>query len=159
MLIRSAALAQVGGFDERFWGYCEDADLCLRIERAGFAIGVVVEALANQDPGGAKRPGPWAYLLARNGLAFAERAAGRRGVAMGMARAARLAISELARTLARASGLRPGRAADTWAVAVGTVRGVVDFWRRRWGPPPRDLPGGGDLKNLAAPGGESGDGG
>jgi N-acetylglucosaminyl-diphospho-decaprenol L-rhamnosyltransferase len=151
MLIRSEALAKVGGFDERFWGYCEDAELCLRVQRAGFAIGVVVDALADQAPGGAKRPGPWAYLLARNRLAFARRAAGGRGVVTGLRYGSWLVLSELARTLARATPLRPGRPAETWAVAVGTARGMVDFARRRWGPPPTNLPGAGDLKNLAAP--------
>jgi GT2 family glycosyltransferase len=151
MLIRAQALARVGCFDERFWGYCEDADLCLRIARAGFGVGVVLEAQADQAPGGAKRPGPWAYLLTRNGLAFARRARGARGVVATLARAGGLVGSELARTLARLTGLRPGAPMETWPVAVGAARGVVDFLRGRWGPPPR-LPGGGDMRNLE-PGG------
>ena len=148
MLIRAEALAGAKGFDERLWGYCEDADLCLRIARAGYGIGVVLDAVADQAPGGAKRPGPWAYLLTRNGLAFAERARGRRGLAATLLRAGGLVLSELARTLARLTPLRPGNPADTWAVAVGSARGTLDFLRHRWGPPPGDLPGGGDLKNL-----------
>jgi GT2 family glycosyltransferase len=152
MLLRATALERAGGFDERFWSYCEDADLCLRIARAGCGVGVVVGALAEQAPGGAKRPGPWAYLLTRNGLAYARRFAGARGLLSGTARALRNASLELARALARASGLRPGPAGERWAVAVGTVRGTVDFFRGRWGPPPR-LPGAGDLRNVAAPGG------
>jgi GT2 family glycosyltransferase len=148
MLIRAEALRTVGEFDERLWSYCEDADLCLRIGRGGFAIGVVPEAVADQEPGAAKRPGPWAYLRARNGLAVAGRAAGRRGVLAGLLRWGGLALSELARTLARSTPLRPGDPAATWPVAVGTLRGIADFLRGRWGPPPTDLPGGGDLKNL-----------
>lgn len=151
MLLRATALERAGDFDERFWGYYEDADLCLRIARAGFGVGVVVGALAEQAPGGAKRPGPWAYLLTRNGLAYARRFAGARGLLSGTARALRNASLELARALARASGLRPGPAAERWAVAVGTFRGAVDFFRGRWGPPP-SLPGAGDLRNVAGPG-------
>lgn len=155
LLVRSEALAAAGEFDERLWSYCEDADLCLRIARAGFGVGVVLDAVADQEPGAAKRPGPWAYLRARNGLAVSRRLAGGRGVAAGLARWGGLALSELARTLARLTPLRPGDPAATWPVAVGTVRGILDFLRGRWGPPPAGLPGGGDLKNVAPPAGEA----
>jgi GT2 family glycosyltransferase len=156
MLIRSDAMQAVGGFDERLWSYCEDAELCLRARRAGFGVGVVLDAIADQAPGAAKRPGPWAYLRARNGLAYSQRLAGRRGAAGAMLSWGGLALSELARTLLRLTPLRPGRPAETWPVAVGTVRGIADFLRGRWGPPPR-LPGGGDLKNVTPPSG-TGDG-
>ena len=36
MLIRRAALEQVGGFDERYWMYMEDLDLCFRFAQAGW---------------------------------------------------------------------------------------------------------------------------
>jgi GT2 family glycosyltransferase len=36
MLIRRAALQQVGGFDERYWMYMEDLDLCYRFAEAGW---------------------------------------------------------------------------------------------------------------------------
>ena len=38
MLARSEALDAVGGFDERFFVYSEEVDLCLRIRRAGWSI-------------------------------------------------------------------------------------------------------------------------
>lgn len=151
MLLGGAALRRVGDFDERLWSYAEDADLCLRIARAGFPVAVVLDAVADQAPGAAKRPGPWAYLRARNGLAVARRRAGGRGVVAGLLAWGGLALTELARTLARLSGVRPGSPAATWPVAVGTARGMVDFLRGRWGPPP-PLPGGGDMKNLTPPG-------
>jgi N-acetylglucosaminyl-diphospho-decaprenol L-rhamnosyltransferase len=147
MLLRTDALRAVGGFDERFWGYAEDADLCLRVRRAGFGVGVVLDAAADQDSGAAKRPGPWAYLITRNGLAYAKRSAGTGTVVRLGAKTALYALREVARSLARAVRVRPGRAADTWAVAVGRARGMVDFARGRWGPPPR-LPGAGDLTNA-----------
>jgi N-acetylglucosaminyl-diphospho-decaprenol L-rhamnosyltransferase len=154
MLIRADALARTGGFDERFWSYCEEAELCLRVKRAGFAIGVVVEALGDQAPGGTNRPGPWAYLMTRNGAAYAQRAVGPRGVAFVSVRACYQALLELARAAVRLTPLRDGSVADPWAAAVGTLRGLLDFYRRRWGPPP-PLPGGGDVSNVAPPpGGE-----
>ena len=36
MLIRRAALEQVGGFDTRYWMYMEDLDLCYRFAEAGW---------------------------------------------------------------------------------------------------------------------------
>ena len=38
MLARREALQSAGHFDERFFLYCEETDLCLRIKRAGFEI-------------------------------------------------------------------------------------------------------------------------
>ncbi len=159
MLIRADALAQTGGFDERFWGYCEDADLCLRIVRAGFLVGVVVGSWADQAPGAAKRPGPWAYLLTRNGAAYAQSFAGIRGVSFMTGRAALLALFELLRIAVRMTPLRDGSLAVPWAVAVGRVRGMLDFFRGRWGPPPAGLPGTGDMQNVASISWEAGDGG
>jgi GT2 family glycosyltransferase len=150
MLLRTELLRRVGGFDERFWAYCEDADLCLRACRAGFPAGVVRAAEADQAPGGTKRPGPWAYLTTRNGAAYAHRARGLRGLSFFSARALLIVAENLARALARLGRLRRGPPADPWAVAVGTGRGLLDLARGRWGPPPR-LPGAGDLRNVAGP--------
>jgi N-acetylglucosaminyl-diphospho-decaprenol L-rhamnosyltransferase len=151
MLIRAEALRRVGGFDERFWGYTEEADLCLRIGRAGYRVGVVVAARADQDPGGPKRPGPWAYLLTRNQLAYARRSVGVPGVLYIGARALGVIAYELFRALLRATPLRPGSPAEPWAVAVGMTRGIADFARGRWGPPPTSLPGASDMTNLEPP--------
>jgi hypothetical protein len=38
MFIRKNVLTQVGGFDERYWMYFEEVDLCLRIKRKGWKI-------------------------------------------------------------------------------------------------------------------------
>ncbi len=155
MLIRADALAQTGGFDERLWSYCEEADLCLRVARAGFRVGVVPAALGDQMPGGTNRPGPWAYLMTRNGAAYAYRAVGSRGAAFIAVRAVYNALEELVRAAIRLTPLRSGSVADPWAAAVGTLRGLLDFYRRRWGPPP-PLPGSGDVSNVGPPAGDDG---
>jgi GT2 family glycosyltransferase len=148
MLLRRVALEAGGRFDERFWGYCEESDLCLRIQRAGMKIGVAVEAVADQDPGGMKRPGAWAYLLTRNGIEYARRAVGLRGVIALEARALQSVAVNLLRAFVRLFRKRPGGPGMPWAIAVGTFRGGVDFLRRRWGPPPPGLPGMGDVANA-----------
>lgn len=45
MLIRSELMRQMGGFDESFFVYGEDQDLCLRIRKAGYQIGYIDTAL------------------------------------------------------------------------------------------------------------------
>ena len=46
LLVRRSAFEEVGGFDEEFFLYFEDADLCLRLQRAGFRQRLVAEARA-----------------------------------------------------------------------------------------------------------------
>ncbi|MBN1270303.1 MAG: glycosyltransferase family 2 protein [Kiritimatiellae bacterium] len=38
LMVRRSVLDQVGGFDEYFFAYCEETDLCCRIRRAGYEI-------------------------------------------------------------------------------------------------------------------------
>lgn len=41
MLVRARAFAEVGGFDERYFMYCEDADLCVRLWHSGHGVELV----------------------------------------------------------------------------------------------------------------------
>jgi GT2 family glycosyltransferase len=148
MLVRAEAIERAGEFDERFWAYCEESELCLRIRRAGLRVGVVPAAVADQDPGGEKRLGAWSYLLTRNGAEYARRAAGTKGAVLAVARSAGFVAVNLARMVARTGRRRPGGIREPWVLAVGTAWGTVDFLRRRWGPPPRRLPGTGDVGNV-----------
>lgn len=153
MLIRSDLLRRTGGFDERFWSYCEDAELCLRATRLGWSVGVVPDALLEQSPGGSKRPGSWAYLITRNGAAYVRRARGLFGLGCLLTRSGFGVIRDLLRAGARRLGLRDGDPSEPWALAIGAARGAFDFMRGRWGPPP-SLPGAGDLRNLSPPPGD-----
>lgn len=67
-LYRSDMLKEIGGFDEDFFSYCEDADLGLRARLAGwkaaFARGAVVRHLYSQT--GGKYSGFKAYHIERN---------------------------------------------------------------------------------------------
>ena len=55
MLCRTAALAKVGGFDERYFLYWEDADLCRRLRSKGYSIGYVPTATVVHAVGGSTR--------------------------------------------------------------------------------------------------------
>ncbi|MGH9153752.1 MAG: glycosyltransferase family 2 protein, partial [Acidimicrobiales bacterium] len=57
LLVRRAAFEAVGGFDERFWLYGEEADLCRRFWAAGWSVRHVPEAVATHV-GGASGDGP-----------------------------------------------------------------------------------------------------
>lgn len=57
LCVDRASFEQVGGFDERFFLYSEDADLCRRLRAAGFSV-VYDPAAAAQHEGGASAPAP-----------------------------------------------------------------------------------------------------
>ena len=63
MLIRHEAFAQVDGFDERYFMYCEDFDLCARLRLAGWKLqaepSVTVVHLAQRASQAALRPLLW----------------------------------------------------------------------------------------------------
>lgn len=114
LVARQACLQDVGLFDERFFAYCEEADLALRARGRGWISGQVWGAGARNT--GLGSVGISEYLQARNTLHLVRRWFGpyRAGVRLGLEVPA--AISS-----------RPSRLA------------VRDFIAGRWGPPPSDL--------------------
>ena len=64
MLWRAAALAEVRGFDERFFMYFDDVDICTRATRRGWRIAIATELQATSAPGKGNRRSAHAYLRA-----------------------------------------------------------------------------------------------
>ena len=60
MLIRRSALDQVGLFDEGYWMYMEDLDLCYRFAQAGWVTWYEPSATVVHVKAGIERPGPLA---------------------------------------------------------------------------------------------------
>lgn len=58
MLVRAAAIAQVGLLDERFWMYGEDLDWALRIKRAGWRVGYRPQVVVHHVKRAASRHSP-----------------------------------------------------------------------------------------------------
>lgn len=76
LLARAAALEQLGGFDEIFFSYLEDADLCLRARRLGLRVAFAPRArvLHDRAPARRGRQDPSSlYYSARNHLLLLQR--------------------------------------------------------------------------------------
>lgn len=58
MIARAGVIRQVGGFDERFFLYGEEEDLCLRIRRAGCGIGFIDAAVVVHVGGHSEKASP-----------------------------------------------------------------------------------------------------
>jgi hypothetical protein len=57
VLVRTDAFREIGGFDERFFMYFEDVDLCVRLEAAGWRLVEEPRAVARHAGGFARRSG------------------------------------------------------------------------------------------------------
>ncbi len=137
MMWRATALVDVRGFDERFFMYFDDVDICTRATRCGWQVGVATDLRAISAPGKSSRRRAHAYLRARNGLAYA-RTFGLTGLLAGIGGS----IAGLWQVTPKPGGQRfrdPEMrkfAATYWGA---TLLGVADYFRGRWGPPPPSM--------------------
>ncbi len=58
LLVRTDAFQAVGGFDERYWLYGEEADLCKRLSNEGWRVHYVAEASASHVGGASAKASP-----------------------------------------------------------------------------------------------------
>lgn len=85
LLARRAAWDQVGGFDEAFFMYMEDVDLCWRLHRAGWRVGYEPAAVVKHAIGRSTDQTPYRMIAAhhRSLLRYAARTStGRRRLAL-----------------------------------------------------------------------------
>lgn len=128
MLLRRQLLEEVGAFDERYFSYCEEADLALRARRAGWRIGLVRGARVRNVHLGSS-VALVDYLQTRNTLLLVQEMSGWYHAT----------IRALITLLQVASGLRrPDRRPPVFD-ARARMLGLRDFLLRRFGPPPGDL--------------------
>ena len=126
MLARRELLVEVGLFDERYFAYCEEADLALRAADAGWETGLVRGALVvNPDTG--TRVAAIDYLQLRNTLLLVREHFGRYKATIRWI----LGVLQLVRGLVQPSSRGP------YFVAEARVWALVDHARGRYGPPPR----------------------
>ncbi|HEV2902612.1 MAG TPA: glycosyltransferase family 2 protein [Gaiellaceae bacterium] len=77
MLVRRSVLEEIGGFDERFFLYCEDKDLCRRIRAAGYDVRYEPAAAARHHGGASAPRAGLLPVLARSRVAYAQKHSGR----------------------------------------------------------------------------------
>jgi GT2 family glycosyltransferase len=125
MFARRQMLEEVGLFDERYFAYCEEADLALRAKAAGWETGLVRGAIVvNPDLG--TRVATIDYLQLRNTLLLVKEHSGRyHATIRGL-----LAVGQLLGGL-----VSPSRRGPYWD-PTARVHALVDYTRGRFGPPP-----------------------
>lgn len=128
MMCRRRMLEEVGLFDERYFAYCEEAELGLRAAAAGWRCGVVRGAMVH-NPGMSASIERVAYLQLRNTLLMLKDHFGRRNVAFRIAVA--LVQLPLGMVYPPARGLH-------WSPK-GRLKAIRDHLRGRYGPPPADV--------------------
>ncbi len=125
MFLRRDALAEVGLFDERYFSYCEEAELALRVRRAGWTVGLVRGArVQNLHLGSSVALVD--HLQTRNTLLLVQEMSGWYHAWIRSC----ITLLQVARGILQPSS-RP-----LVFDARARLRGVRDFWLRRFGPPP-----------------------
>ena len=125
MLARRACLEQIGLFDERYFAYCEEADLG---ERAAEPVGRSGSCAAPVSPTPISVGGSAIvdYLMLRNTLLLVRKHFGRYRATSGSSSPSCISCGD------RAPSSRP------WIFApAARVRALVDYTRGRFGPPPQ----------------------
>jgi GT2 family glycosyltransferase len=125
MLANRRCLEAVGLFDERYFAYCEEADLGERARRAGWEVGVVWDAVV-RNPSMSGSSAAVEYLQLRNSLLLVRDHFGRYPAFIRLS----MAIGD---TAMRA--LWPPRRTPIFSLSA-RWRAMVDFGRGRYGPPP-----------------------
>jgi GT2 family glycosyltransferase len=128
LIARRGCLDEIGSFDERYFAYCEEADLGLRARKAGWEVGLVRGVMVSNPT---MRSGSPAvdYLMHRNTLLLVREHSGNYHACIRFG----IAGCQLVRGVVQPSS-RP-----LLFSAKGRARGMVDFVRGRYGPPPVEM--------------------
>jgi N-acetylglucosaminyl-diphospho-decaprenol L-rhamnosyltransferase len=119
MLARSAALAECGGFDERFFLFSEETDLCWRFRKRGWGVVHLPMVTITHHDGAVADPRIEAQAAYAR-IQFAEKHFGRRALAYRIATALRYAVRLAANSV---PGVGDETARLKARAALGTVLG------------------------------------
>jgi GT2 family glycosyltransferase len=120
LMVRRTALEQLGGFDEGFFMYCEDMDLCRRLHDTGHDVRYEPEAVARHEGGRSAPRAAMHPLLTASRLRYGRKHGGRAGALLNRFA---IALGELTHTVVCRGGLamRAGHA-RSFGVAVKPLR-------------------------------------
>jgi N-acetylglucosaminyl-diphospho-decaprenol L-rhamnosyltransferase len=128
MMLNRRCVEDVGLFDERYFAYCEEADLGERARRAGWEVGVVWDAVV-RNPHMSGASAAVEYLQLRNSLLLVREHFGRYPAFIRLT----MAVGDTAfRTLV------PNRRTPIFSLPA-RCRAIFDYGRGRYGPPPPSL--------------------
>ena len=128
MIARRTCLDEIGLFDERYFAYCEEADLGLRATKAGWQVGLVRGARV-VNPSMRSGSPVTDYLMHRNTLLLVREHSGHYHAFIRL----NIAAVQLVRGIVQPSS-------RAWLFsAKGRAWGMVDFTLGRFGPPPAAL--------------------
>ena len=128
LLARRPFLLDVGLFDERYFAYCEEADLGLRARQAGWEVGLTRGVMVRNPTMRSGSP-VVDYLMHRNTLLLVREWSGRYHATIRLLIAVGQLVSGLRRPLPHQLAFSPR----------GRLLGMGDFLRGRFGPPPASL--------------------
>lgn len=128
MMASRTCLTEVGLFDERYFAYCEEADLGLRARKAGFEVGLVRGATVHNPTVSTAAPAA-DYLMERNTILLMADHFGRRKAVLRFA----LMVWHFVTGL-----VSPSRRNPYWS-APARRQAIADVLGRRWGAPPSYL--------------------
>ncbi|CAN5709781.1 hypothetical protein BH10ACT3_BH10ACT3_07120 [soil metagenome] len=128
MFLRRECLAEIGLFDERFFSYCEEADLALRARRAGWDIGLIRGARVQNIHIGSGLA-VVDYLQTRNTLLLVQEMSGWYHAFI----RACITLIQVVR------GVRDESTRPIIFDARARLLGLRDFMLRRFGPPPASV--------------------
>lgn len=118
LLMRRTAFDTIGGFDESFFLYCEDTDICVRLTAAGFGVRFEPGPAARHQEGSSAPRSELAAIHARSRMRYAQLHSGRV-----MAQLERAAIALWALTHAAVAAAREPAAARGHVAALRAVVG------------------------------------
>lgn len=124
LFARRAFLEDVGLFDERYFAYCEEADLGVRAHAAGWEVGLVRGARVH-NPDMSNAAPAVDYLMVRNTLLLVREHSGRYKAFIRFVIACAQVVTE--------------RHRNPYHDRRARLLALRDFLRRRTGPPPAEL--------------------
>jgi N-acetylglucosaminyl-diphospho-decaprenol L-rhamnosyltransferase len=119
MLVRRSAYEAIGGFDERFFLYCEDTDICRRLWDAGYAVRFEPAAEVEHVGGHSSGAGETQAIAARSRVLYA-----RKHFRGGAARVEALGVALGEATHAAAAVTRPASRRGHMAALRAAIRGA-----------------------------------